>query len=304
MKKINLLLSHQYRNAFNNYWIINYLHSYFNVIFIEDNPTFNKSNTVIMFGDRNDLNYIIPYQEQGYKIVYEHVWNSGPAEPIAGSMLLTNVNWFWYSEALYYLSIATEQYQPNKTYKKLALMPMWHRKPHRELLINHLSDLLDRMIYSYAINGIFLPNDEVFSSSRYNHFNPEWYNDTHFSIVAETEIRPEPEWFMLSEKTYKPFAFYHPFVMVGQAGMLKHLRSQGFETFGNLFDENYDLELDFDIRFAKTIKTIRDYQPRPYDSITLDKLQHNHNLFFNTEIILHKLVAEVINPIINFAETS
>ena len=300
MEKINLLLSHNNRNSFNNYWIVNILHDFFKVIFIEDNPTYDKSNTVVMY-EANKSDWIRPFQDQNYKIITEHLWNSGPANSLNNSMLLTNKNWFWYSESLYYTSIGQQKYIPNKTYKKLALMPLWNYRLYRDQLVNSLADLLDQLVYSYVDKGIYLPDDEVFSSSRYNHFNPSWYNDTYFSIVAETRV--DTEYFFISEKTYKPLAFYHPFVILGQSGILQHLHDNGFETYENLFDETYDISLDFDVRFEKVISSIRNYNHTPYDQITLDKLQHNHDLFFNRDIIIDRLTREIINPIFEYFET-
>ena len=300
MKKINLLLSPQNRNAFNNHWVVPFLNEFFNVTFIEENPNINKSNTLVVTADSNQSWYKDFYQ-QGYKTIIEHVWNSGPMDVPAGSLLLTNRNWFWYSESLYYMSIGQEKYIPNKTYKKLALMPMWNYKPHRDQLVNSLADLLDHLVYSYVDKGIYLPDDEVFSSSRYNHFNPSWYNDTYFSIVAETRV--DTEYFFISEKTYKPLAFYHPFVILGQSGTLQHLHDNGFETYENLFDETYDVSLDFNVRFEKVISNVKNYNNIPYDKITLDKLQHNHDLFFNRDIVMDRLTKEVINPMLNYFES-
>jgi hypothetical protein len=300
MEKINLLLSHNNRNSFNNYWIVNILHDFFKVIFIEDNPTYDKSNTVVMYA-ANEPDWVRPFQDQNYKIITEHLWNSGPANSLNNSMLLTNKNWFWYSESLYYISKGQQNYIPNKTYKKLALMPLWNYNPFRDQLVNSIADLLDNFIYSYVDKGIYLPDDDVFSSSRYNHFNPSWYNDTYFSIVAETRV--DTEYFFISEKTYKPLAFYHPFVILGQSGILQHLRDNGFETYENLFDETYDISIDFDVRFEKVISSIRNYNHIPYDQITLDKLQHNHDLFFDRGIIMDRLTKEIINPIFEYFET-
>lgn len=300
MEKINLLLSHNNRNSFNNYWIVNILHDFFKVIFIEDYPTYDKSNTVVMCA-ANEPDWVRPFQDQNYKIITEHLWNSGPANSLNNSMLLTNKNWFWYSESLYYISKGQQNYIPNKTYKKLALMPLWNYNPFRDQLVNSIADLLDNFIYSYVDKGIYLPDDDVFSSSRYNHFNPSWYNDTYFSIVAETRV--DTEYFFISEKTYKPLAFYHPFVILGQSGILQHLRDNGFETYENLFDETYDISIDFNVRFEKVISCIRNYNNIPYDQITLDKLQHNHDLFFDRGIVMDRLTKEIINPIFEYFET-
>ena len=302
MKKINLLLSHENWNSFNNYWIVNILKNYFNIIFIEDDPVFDKADTVIIFG-AGGSDWVNKFQDQDYKIVTEQLWNSGTLMPLDNSMFLTNTNWFWYSESLFYMSKGHEQYIPNKTYKKLALMPMWAKKFHRDLLFDRLTKLKweDSLIYSYVDKGIFLPDDDLISQTRYNHFNPSWYNDTYFSIVAETTI--DLEYLFISEKTYKPIAFYHPFILVAQPKILQHLRNNGFETYENLFDESYDLDLDFNVRFEKIISNVEKYNKIPYDKLTQDKLQHNHDLFFNKDIILERLTKEVINPILEYFET-
>ena len=44
----------------------------------------------------------------------------------------------------------------------------------------------------------------------------------------------------LTEKTFKPIAMGMPFIIVGTQGSLKYLRSYGFKTFGDLWDESYD----------------------------------------------------------------
>lgn len=302
MKKINLLLSHKNWNSFNNHWIVNFLDNFFKVIFVEDDPIFDKTDTVVVFG-AGGSDWVNKFQDQDYKIVTEQLWNSGTLMPLDNSMFLTNTNWFWYSESLFYMSKGHEQYIPNKTYKKLALMPMWAKKFHRDLLFDRLTELKweDSLIYSYVDKGIFLPDDDLISQTRYNHFNSSWYNDTYFSIVAETTI--DLEYLFISEKTYKPIAFYHPFILVAQPKILQHLRNNGFETYENLFDESYDLDLDFNVRFEKIISNVKKYNKIPYDKLTQDKLQHNHDLFFNKDIITERLISEIINPILEYFET-
>lgn len=302
MTKCNLLLSRKNWNSFNNYWIVDVLKQYFNIIFVEDNPRFEKTDTVVVYG-AGGSDWIKTYQDQGYKIVTEQLWNSGELMPLDNSMFLTNINWFWYSEALFYMSKGYDQYIPSKTYGKLALMPMWNRKLHRDRLYDRLIDLIrqNMLIYSYAEKGIFLPNDDTFSMTRYNYFDPGWYDDTYFSIVTETRV--DSEYLFVSEKTYKPLAFYHPFILVAQPQILQHLRNNGFETYDNLFDESYDIDSDFNSRFEKIISNIRNFREIPYDKVTQDKLQHNHDLFFNKDKILERLSKEIIEPIVEYFET-
>jgi hypothetical protein len=70
-----------------------------------------------------------------------------------------------------------------------------------------------------------------------------------------------------------------------------------------LFDETYDVSLDFNVRFEKVISNVKNYNNIPYDKITLDKLQHNHDLFFNRDIVMDRLTKEVINPMLNYFES-
>jgi hypothetical protein len=51
-----------------------------------------------------------------------------------------------------------------------------------------------------------------------------------------------------------------PFVIVGTQGSLKYLRSYGFKTFGDLWDESYDDEPDDSKRIEKIaqyVETVR-----------------------------------------------
>lgn len=296
MKKINLLLSHTHRTCFNNYWIVNFLNNHFNVLFVEDDQIVEKHNTIIVYHPSN-TDWVRKYHDQGFKLVAEHLWDSGNIAVLENSTILSNVNWFWYNESMCYKSRQLEKYKPAKNYTKLALMPLWNVKLHRDQLLDSLSDILDQLVYSYVERGINLPNDDETSTMRYNYFNPAWYDSTHFSIVAETWV--DPPHFFISEKTYKPFAFYHPFVLLGQPGVLAHLRKEGFETFENLFDESYDTVDNFELRLFKIVSAIRNYIPHPYDKLTLDKLSHNHHQLFDTQLVDQRLVNEVVNPLLS-----
>jgi len=68
--------------------------------------------------------------------------------------------------------------------------------------------------------------------------NSENYKSTYFSIVTETLFYELGNY--LSEKTWKPIAHLHPFILIGRPGMLKFLHSLGFKTFSEFWDESYD----------------------------------------------------------------
>ena len=84
----------------------------------------------------------------------------------------------------------------------------------------------------------------------------------------------------LTEKTFKPIALGMPFVIVGTQGCLKYLRSYGFKTFGDFWDESYDDEPNTGLRIEKIANVLK----------TLDKLESkNKNDLFHSaaEVIQH-----------------
>ena len=103
------------------------------------------------------------------------------------------------------------------------------------------------------------------------------YNDSWFSIITESES--EREYF--TEKTAKPLLGKRLFVLFGGAGMLRSLRSQGFQTFGSVIDESYDDIQDTRQRFAAAWQQV-EYLSRVnmidiYEKI-LPVLEHNQRL--------------------------
>ena len=64
------------------------------------------------------------------------------------------------------------------------------------------------------------------------------YQETQIEVVLETLF--DDERWHLTEKSLRPIACGHPFILVATAGSLGYLRSYGFETFDGLIDETYD----------------------------------------------------------------
>ena len=60
------------------------------------------------------------------------------------------------------------------------------------------------------------------------------------TIVSEAQYNDSQQSVFLSEKTFKPIACSHPFMILGAKGSLKELRKMGYLTYGNLYDESYD----------------------------------------------------------------
>jgi hypothetical protein len=79
--------------------------------------------------------------------------------------------------------------------------------------------------------------------------------DSLLYLVTET-VATGRRWH-LTEKTFKPIALGMPFVIVGTQGSLQYLRSYGFQTFGDLWDESYDDAADGK-RIQKISKLLKD----------------------------------------------
>lgn len=84
--------------------------------------------------------------------------------------------------------------------------------------------------------------------------------DTWVSIVSEASFAEDT--CFISEKSYKPIATCHPFIIYGNKHSLKYLRGMGYKTFGDFIDESYD-ELESWDRLDAIIKIIKDIKEMP-----------------------------------------
>ena len=62
-----------------------------------------------------------------------------------------------------------------------------------------------------------------------------------------------------TEKSFKPIAYYHPYMIAGQKGCLQYLRNLGFETFDNMFDESYDLLENYNDRINLIAQNVKEF---------------------------------------------
>ena len=129
------------------------------------------------------------------------------------------------------------------------------------------------------------------------------YIDTVCSIVSETNDN-DYEVFM-TEKIWKPIMAQHVFVVHGNYLYLQRLREMGFKTFGNYFDESYDLERDSDKRIDNIVSLCKDLRTKKWQDIYLQTKalrEHNYDTMFNKE----KLSLEInktLNLFLEFADS-
>ena len=303
MSKINLLVDESDFTILQSSYLEPIFTEYFNIVAYDQLTLYNKADTIVVTNSNNSgSNWYNNLLESGFKILIDNLWEFPRVSRVPGAFVLTCQNWFWYNESLWYEKLGYNTYTPFRTYNKLAFMPMRLQKAHRDKLFESVNHLLHNCIYSYNDRGYYLPDDGDPSNGDWQrYFNPSWYDNTCLSLVAETGVRPG--YIFITEKTFKPIAFYHPFLILGQPGTLSYIKTLGFETFPELFNENYDTELDLDARIQTIVNNLDTFEYKNYDKVILDKLDHNHNLFFNKQLVIEKIKTEVINPILEYAET-
>jgi hypothetical protein len=197
-----------------------------------------------------------------------------------------------------------------------------NRRIYRSLLVNELykNDLLDHGYVSYSHH---CPDDGRFDDNLRRgvpeyEFDPEYIEEAITNINRLPELRidfaskdipnqsmllsPMPELMKsfiflvtetcffqtkthLTEKIFKPIVLRMPFVLAGCAHNLAYLRSYGFRTFGDYWDESYDAIEDPVERIkaiGQVIKTISKLSINEQKNMLLDMqpiLEHNYQLF-------------------------
>jgi hypothetical protein len=82
------------------------------------------------------------------------------------------------------------------------------------------------------------------------------YELTNIEIVLETLF--DDNRLHLTEKSLRPIACEQPFILAATHGSLEYLRSYGFETFGHVWNEDYDKESDSYLRLNKIIDLMQE----------------------------------------------
>jgi hypothetical protein len=108
----------------------------------------------------------------------------------------------------------------------------------------------------------------------------------------------------LTEKSFKPIALGMPFVIVGTRGSLEYLRSYGFRTFGDIWDESYDSAED-DVRVERIASLLRSLDELPTEAkqdlfdAAQEVVEHNWNHFYNGgfEAVLWTELTEMLDGI-------
>ena len=141
------------------------------------------------------------------------------------------------------------------------------------------------------IKGVELPlvfeNDTDVSSNISSKINL-WEQSKNSLLQVVTETVYEQETLHLTEKIFKPIVTQMPFVLVGAKNNLEYLRSYGFKTFGEFWDESYD-NMENDQRIDAVTKLLVDLNSLSVKEKTQLKkhlvptVEHNFNWFYSQE---------------------
>jgi hypothetical protein len=92
----------------------------------------------------------------------------------------------------------------------------------------------------------------------------------------------------ITEKTFKAIALEMPFVLVAPAGSLEYMRSYGFRTFSDVFDESYDEETNDVQRVGKITRLLKELdslsarERQEVHRACLSAVEHNYEHFYGT----------------------
>lgn len=125
------------------------------------------------------------------------------------------------------------------------------RRPHRPILSKCLRKKPGLVDQGLVFDWKPLPHEKNFGKNLAENF----YRKVWMEVVPETYYK---NGYYVTEKTAKPMANRTPFLILSNALYLQHLREQGFQTFGSLIDESYDLEYRVEDRARMIVDQLED----------------------------------------------
>ena len=294
-----------------------YFEKYFDIIRI-DLTQFDSQYTTqeyfIFIDNREEHVTINSWRDRGFKVVVEKFWEQLIDDPrgryIENNCLhLYTKNWVWFDLIAHNQSSNYDYIRSRTQPQHFFLLLMNLIKRHRDQLFKITKDYHADSLCSYVQRDILISGDvpatghgSCAGTGDQYFYNPEWYSNTHFSLVSESLVDGQR---FVSEKIFKPLAFQHPFVVHGTAGTLKFLRESGFETFDHQIDETYDEIVDSASRLGAIEVLLKElyyeYQQgrRLFtDTLSQQKILHNYHNFYNG--IDRLWLPEIIDPIREF----
>jgi hypothetical protein len=182
----------------------------------------------------------------------------------------------------------------------LGLVSMNDYRDNRAFLENKLPDeqLLQeaRSVLPLEIYG--KSNAQYDDSYYINRIVDQVYKDTWVSVVSEPIFADSDNALFISEKTFKPIACMHPFIILGGKGSLQAMRDMGYKTFDGFINEDYDNLSTFDridaiIKEIKRIDAIED-KLGWFESMR-EIIEHNYKTFHESKHKRPAASTELVN---------
>ena len=159
--------------------------------------------------------------------------------------------------------------------------------PHNKSIIHKIL-IKDLSLFDKFLNQLpFIADKKNVNLNYWYQVDMELINTTFLWVITETTFSDNYLNFSfsyLTEKTYKPIAFFMPFVMVGDRYALKRLKEDGYLTFDKWWSEEYDSITDAVERLHAIVKIV-DYLNKKSSEEKLkmyiemkEVLLHNHSV--------------------------
>ena len=259
----------------------------------EDNPEF-----VEQLHNRIEL-----LKQNGFKFVLARPWES--ADNVANSKFydilkgLTytkwfgGTTWFWYWMRKQHSDNKLECKHTQKPYQYLYLnkfprrhrVQLWEQLQEKQLLKNSLTSFIGlpdpvRLNSEYELPEVDPSNYPLRGKDQDIYSKP--YEHTACSLISETN--DNNDYVFITEKLWKPIMCGHFFIVHGNYLYLQKIREMGFKTFGNYFDESYDLESKATKRIDKIVTLVESLESFNWQDAYLSSKkirEHNYNVFWN-----------------------
>lgn len=235
---------------------------------------------------------------------------SGMQPAQANFEIVATPYWYWIADQENFTQgdLHNTEYYPNGSADFLCTMSL--RRQERDNLYTALKQHLRPGLLSYRDMNVFIP-DDVVDVAWQRRLSRSWLQQTYYTIVPESYVKDhdyrtgiaitERNNEFISEKTLKPLAAQHPFLMVSTRGNLQHVRDLGFETFPELFDESYDLHFTWQQRMAAVLEQVQTFDPSAVEHPRVrEKLKYNQHRFFDSSLTDHFFKTTVAEPVVRW----
>lgn len=164
----------------------------------------------------------------------------------------------------------------NRLYYKSATNPFGS--------FDFLSEIDETIAKKIDKNEFNIGNQDLTDNLALTPYINEDYSSTFLSVVNETNT--DKDILFLSEKIWKPIMLEHPFIVIGNPGTLRALKSMGYRTFNKYWDESYDDTEDVTLRIQavadiiyklskKSTKELKDLRKDMQDILTYNRANFN-----------------------------